>query len=219
MILPNEIQKVIDYLRNNPVTLPKGSGDARRDSGEAEKNIIACLQNSQWDFHIKSPNIGTDHNRAWYDIQIANYYCDIKISELNTADNTNAKKAIFYFLTGVDPIQVSDKESSFFACMKKKETPDDTRDYYYIVVNKNNPSDVFAISLKHLKKVQTNASNLPFQCKWKENRDSFTQRTWHEAKKFLLSEWAKGIQKKLQNTNAGMPTTYPEFFDQKNSNP
>ena len=214
-MIPTEILKVVKYLKKNPISLPKGSGDARRDSATAENTIISYLQNQSFGFNIVSPNIGTGHNRSWYDIQINNYHCDIKISELKTTDNTNAKKAIFYLLTGLDPNKISNTEKVFFKEMKKKESVDEHRDYFYIVINKIDIQDVFALSLKGLKEVQIAPNNLPFQCNWNKNRDIQT-RNWQNAKDFLLSKWAKSIQQKIENTKKGMPEYYSEYFDSEN---
>ena len=34
-------------------------------------------------------------------MEINDYFCDIKISDLKRSDNTGAKQAIYYFLTGI----------------------------------------------------------------------------------------------------------------------
>ena len=214
-MLPDELLQVKQYLQKNNLLLPSGSGDARRDSGEAEKAVISRLQNHQWkNFSIHSPNIGKGHNRSWYDIKVNEYYCDIKISELKTADNTNAKQAVFYFLTGLDPAQqqISNTEKIFFSEMAQHEEKNEKRDFYYLIINKINPSDIFIINLKGLKKLQVAPNNLPFQCNWNDNRES-QNRTWLEAKEFLLSKWAEGIKKKLKNTQNGMPKYYPKYFN------
>ncbi len=216
-VLPRELLQIQKYLQKNKLLLPSGSGDARRDSGVAEKEVISHLQNHNWgDFLIRSPNTGKGHNRSWYDIMVKEYYCDIKISELKTADNTNAKKAIFYFLTGLDPEekQISNAEKVFFSEMRQNEKSDEKRGFYYLIINKIDSSDSFIINLKGLKKLQVAPNNLPFQCNWNENREP-ENRTWQKAKEFLLSNWAKGIKKKLENTKKGMPEHYPEYFNNR----
>ena len=214
-MIPNKLLKVEEFLRRNPVILPKGSGDSRRDSGEAENKILSILQNQQsnWGTKIHAPNIGKTHNRSWYDVRIGQYYCDIKVSALKSADNTNAKNAVFYFLTGRDPIvnKVNMAEKEFFKEMKQNESPHSRRDYFYIVINKNNPSDVFMVSLKGIRELQVSANNLPFQCHWSKNRKT-QKRDWKEAKDFLLSCWAQGIRKKMENVKKGMPKYYPSYF-------
>ena len=95
--------------------------------------------------------------------------------------------------------------------MKKNEKPDEKRDFFYIIINKNDTSDVFILSLKGLKKLQAAPNNLPFQCNWSQNRES-AGRSWQEAKDFLLRKWAEGITKKLENVKKGMPWSYPEYF-------
>ena len=39
-MIPKELPLAIEYLQIHPAKLPAGSGDSRRDSGEAEKTII-----------------------------------------------------------------------------------------------------------------------------------------------------------------------------------
>ncbi len=67
-MIPQELQQIASYLSAENITLPVIGTDTRADSAEAEKYIVAALQNSSEFSNIFSPNIGQKTNRAWYDI-------------------------------------------------------------------------------------------------------------------------------------------------------
>ena len=83
-------------------------------------------------------------------MRIDDLYIDVKISECKSNDNTQAKTAIYWFLTGMDPTGVPPQRSIFFRTMKENEKRDPKRDFYFLVVNKLDTSDVFIVSLKGL---------------------------------------------------------------------
>lgn len=210
-LIPVVLQEAADLLSESSFELPRGSGDSRRDSGAGETTVIQILQNEQrW--NVTSENIGKPTNRAPYDMTFENLLVDIKISGMSGQDNTNAKKAVYYLLTGEDgktnPIPNHNKP--FWKSLKERENPNETRDFYYLVVNKNDTSDVFVVSLKHIAKVMPSANNQPFQAKWDDCRVP-KHRTWEEAKNYLLGQWAESIMR-LQKTLKAMPSYYPEFF-------
>ena len=213
-MIPYNLKKAADLLSRENISLPQHSQDTRQDSANAEQHIVSILLNERMVKEVHSPNIGQPTNRAWYDIQIDGYYCDIKVSSLNTSDNTNAKHAIYYFLTGKNPREVSSNQNQFFKSMKEFENEDNKRDYYYIVVNKINTNDIFIVSLKHISDVSIAPNNLPFQCRWDKCREP-ADRTWKQAKHFLLSYWAQSIERKISLAKGGMPIYYPEFFNEK----
>lgn len=210
-MIPDTLLKVAEYLKSTNVPLVKTGSDGRTDSSMSEQSVIQVLQNAnQWRVH--SPNLGSTHNRAWYDVQIGEYYCDIKISTCSTNDNTNAKKAIYYLLTGDEDVnKVPNENAEFFKQMRDNESPDKNRDFYYLVVSKEKPDDVFFVSLKGMAQCAPNASNQPFQANWSRNREP-VKRTWQEAKQHLLGAWAESIRRLINLQQAGMPTHYPEFF-------
>lgn len=207
-MIPAVLLDVADALTESKLALPSGSGDARRDSSSAEDRIVTWLQNQRrWDIH--SPNIEAGHNRGWYDIRIDGHYCDIKVSELKSFDNTNAKNAVYYFLTGVvdaAPVQWA----NFFADMAKRESPSEERDFYFIVVSKPQ-ADAFVVSLKGIGDIRPNFNNLPFQCNWSKCRAP-VPRNWRQARRHLLSVWAESIKRGIATHQRGMPVHFPEFF-------
>ena len=210
-MIPQVLMDVRDYLRSKQLTLATGSEDPRQDSAKAETQVVQILQNAnRW--RVVSPNVETNLNRSWYDALINNLYVDVKISTCRTYDNTNAKKAIYWFLTGLDPDKTTSNTAKvFFPDMKSNESPSQTRDYYYVIVNKENTSDVFVVSLKGIADCRPSNNNPPFQAKWGDCRAP-VKRTWHEARNFLLSNWAFSIAKDMELLSLGMPRSYPQFF-------
>ena len=212
-MIPDILKEVAEYLKraNWESVLVKTGSDARVDSSQSEAKIIQVLQNAnKW--HVYSPNIGTSHNRAWYDVQIDGHHCDIKISTCSTNDNTNAKKAIYYLLTGDEEAEKApNANDQFFKQMKERESPDEDRDFYYLVVNKAKPGDVFFVSLRGMAQCSPSPNNLPFQATWARNREP-VKRSWREAKNYLLGKWAESIARLIKIQQDGMPTSYPEFF-------
>ncbi len=70
-MIPKEIKKVVQYLKNNPVQLQIGMGDARQDSANSESKIVTALVNQQINLgFIQGANVEKHHNRNWYDIKI-----------------------------------------------------------------------------------------------------------------------------------------------------
>ena len=208
-MIPAVLQGVATAMTEAELTLPSGGGDARRDSSDAESTVILWMQNQRrWD--IYSPNVAASNNLGWYDLQVDGLYCDIKVSNLRSNDNTNAKQTIYYFLTG-DTENPPQQRNRFFAQMKEREDPDEQRDFYFIVVDKTT-SETFIVSLKGIHEVTPSVSNPPFQCRWTNCRTP-VERTWEEAKHFLLSNWATSIRREAELHQLGMPAHYSEFFE------
>ena len=215
-MIPQDLIDAAKYLKDKPIevaaaTAARPNMDARTASALAEDGIVDLLKDAKrW--NVISPNLAGTNNRAWYDCKINDCFCNIKVSALKSKDNTNAKMAIYYLLTGQEPIGVSPQNKSFFKKMKPNENPDEDRDYYYFVVNKNNPADIFSVSLKNLTHCIPNPANQPFQSNWNKCRVP-ANRTWQEAKDFLLTEWAKSIKSNIDNIKKGMTASYPEYFE------
>ncbi|MGI9310341.1 MAG: hypothetical protein ACR2P7_02275 [bacterium] len=208
-MIPDVLIDVAQAITNSQVVLPSGSGDGRRDSSSAELTIVSVLQNQRrWDVH--AANVGQAHNRSWYDLMLNDYYCDIKVSDLRGADNTNAKKAVYFFLTGQDPGLVPNRNDQFFCSMSENEAEDEERDFYYIVVDKSN-GESFVVSLKGIT-VSPAHNNPPFQCKWDDCRMP-VQRTWTDAREYLLGVWAQTIKNGIATYRNAMPRYYSDFFN------
>ncbi len=121
------------------------------------------------------------------------YPVNIKVSTTKTTDNLNCKLGIYYALTGKIPPFVNGVSwETYFKTLKENLTTND-KDYYFLIINKDNPSDVFATSLKCLESILPNGNNLPFQAKWDNNRQ-IIQRDFVEVKDFLLGTFEQSLK-------------------------
>ncbi len=225
-MIPDIFEEIVQHLKDQKIELvkrkkdPKG-GSPRRDSADSKGIVMSSLRNkpnSNWQVIPPSP----DNKRNWYDFICTNnktgveYYCNIKISNLKSNDNMNAKKSIYWLLTGKNPEKVPDQNAPFFKSMKDNENLEEDRDFYYLVINKNNTEDIFIVSLKNINTNGVNSShnNPPIQADWDKCRKE-TKRDIQGAKIFLLDKWACSITKHLETLSRVMPKYYPEYFKGK----
>ena len=209
---PQEIIEAVECLRRKRISLVSRGVDGRMDSAESEERVtralLDCAQSHEWTVDSLNDNVG--NNRSWIDCRIGGFPVDVKVSDVEKGsnDNTNGKAAVAFFLTGKEDSPV--QSGKLFPWIKENEIECEQRDFYYLVVNKRDTSDVFPVSLKHIASLNPNPRNEPFQAKWKDCREP-VDRTWREARSFLLSKWADTV-KSAQKTWGAMPKHYPEFF-------
>ena len=144
-------------------------------------------------FDINEPN-----SREWFDFSFEEkgvfYPVNIKVTTTVTADNLNCKLGIYYCLTGLLPdFSNGINWLSYFEKLYNNLGKHKNKDYYFLIVNKDNPKDIFVNSLKHIPQLQANGNNLPFQCRWNDNRES-KKRTFDESKQFILSKFGESIK-------------------------
>lgn len=227
------LQNLASILAQNGIQLSGRSKDGRVNSSDNESEILSAITN----LHIKKKldvpgytvSYDTPEARAWYDfsLEITSNTdgtstwipVNVKASNLSGADNLSAKIAIFYALTGVKPpFPESVNWTDFFETTADLMGSNEHADYYFLVVDKTagkgKNRQVFAQSLKRLQTLTGNGSNLPFQCKWSENIAP-KQRTFAEAKDFILSSLRDSIEKKEAQTQ-GFFTFFPDMAGDKN---
>ncbi|MDD9841197.1 MAG: hypothetical protein OXU76_00780 [Alphaproteobacteria bacterium] len=206
---PKPLLEIADFLRNyEKLKLVKDSGDGRLDSAASEQVIFDLLKRK---FGIQTP----DTKRTWYDFKIKGYFVDLKITEYRTADNTNAKKAIYYVLTGDDPSNISDQEDRFFKSLSENIREND-KDYYYLILGKNadigTDERAFVTSLRTLPNVRPSRNNMPFQCVWRKCLNKTVVRSHKEVQNFLLGKWGESISLDIKVLQSGMPTYFPQYI-------
>ena len=206
------LNKIVDYIENNPVrltTMVTRGGDGRVDSTMNEDEVIAHLkQNTDFGSKIQFPGA-----RAFYDFEIVDgdqhLYVNVKVSDLSNsaADNCSSKEGLGYALTGMTdmPSKYPAFHKVLLGNLRKGY------DYYFLVVNKNDHSDAYWTSLKRIKTLVSNGNNLPFQCDWATNRE-FSDRTEEEAIKYLLEVYLDSWRKRLQ----GFPIEIEQALDNNN---
>lgn len=187
--MPTMLCKIVEFLRGQNLALSRKSRDGRINSAFNEDEIFNLLESN---FAINRPN-----KRDWYDFSFEKnevfYPVNIKVSTTKTTDNLNCKLGIYYALTGKKPaFNNGINLDNYFKFLSENIEPND-KDYYFLIINKEKPSDVFATSLKCLESILPNGNNLPFQAKWDNNRN-IIQRTFEEAKSFLLSTFGESLR-------------------------
>ncbi|EHU6392361.1 restriction endonuclease [Campylobacter upsaliensis] len=187
-VLPNLLVKIVEFLKRQNPHLSQQSRDGRINSAFNEDEIFNLLDSS---FAINRPSM-----RDWVDFSFEEnnifYPVNIKVSTTKTTDNLNCKLGIYYALTGKIPPFGGVSWETYFKTLKENLAPND-RDYYFLIINKDNPSDVFATSLKCLESILPNGNNLPFQAKWDNNRH-IIQRDFTEVKAFLLGTFEQSLK-------------------------
>ncbi len=130
---------------------------------------------------------------------------NIKTTTTKTADNLNCKLGIYYALCGLLPTFNNEIAwEKYFQKLHKDLGKNTDRDYYFLIINKNDPKDIFINSLKGIQTLQPN--NLPFQCKWDNNRE-IIQRDFDGSKNFILSALAESVK-----LRANIYLAFKEFF-------
>jgi len=190
IFIPKELTDIVDYLKKEKVQLSKQFDDGRINSSINEDEIIKSLQ--------KKIDIIVPKSRAWYDFAVETktdfYPVNIKITDTTHADNLNCKLGIYYALTGMLPDFPNEINwLSYFEKLKENLGTNKEKDYYFLIVNKSDDKDLFINGLKGLYKLQPNGNNLPFQCRWDENRE-FINRNFKKAEKFILSVFGESIK-------------------------
>ena len=188
-MLPQMLLEMVDFLRTQNLTLSNQSRDGRINSAFNEDEIFTLLNQN---FEINRPNM-----RDWVDFSFSENNAfipvNIKVSTTKTADNLNCKLGIYYALTGqIPPFNNGVSWENYFKTLSEN-LQENTADYYFLIINKDNPSDVFATSLKGLKSINPNGNNLPFQAKWDNNRN-YIPRDFEEAKNFILNTFAESLK-------------------------
>jgi len=188
---PSTLIAIKNFLLQSNITLSEGFDDGRINSSFNEKEIIHLIQRANFDISVPKA-------RSWYDFSFIEndifYPVNIKITETNSADNLNAKLGIYYALTGLMPDFHNEIDwLTYFSKFRENMDTYINKDYYFLVLNKNDAKDIFINSLKGLRKLNPNGNNLPFQCKWKENKE-FQKRTHASASKFILKTFGESIK-------------------------
>lgn len=187
---PKKLVDISDFLINEELSLSSPLNDGRINSSVNESEILKAITK---EFNINEPN-----SREWFDFSFEDggeiYPVNIKVTTTTTADNLNCKLGIYYCLTGLLPdFSNGINWLSYFNKLHDNLGKYENKDYYFLIVNKNDPKDIFINSLKHIPQLQANGNNLPFQCHWNDNRQ-VKNRTFDESKQFILSKFGESIK-------------------------
>ncbi|MCQ2918629.1 restriction endonuclease [Helicobacter pylori] len=185
-MIPTQLNE--EFLKTNPYHLSQPLQDGRLNSSVNEEEILNVIKDY---FPIQLPKA-----REWWDFSFEEndifYPVNIKTTTTKTADNLNGKLGIYYALCGLVPEFNNEIAwEKYFQKLHKDLGKNTNRDYYFLIINKNDPKDIFINSLKGIQTLQPN--NLPFQCKWDNNRE-IVQRDFDGSKNFILSALAKSVK-------------------------
>ncbi|GAA6988739.1 hypothetical protein ID0090_11450 [Helicobacter pylori] len=202
-MIPTQLNKIAEFLKTNPYNLSQPLQDGCLNSSVNEEEILNTIKHS---FLIQLPKV-----REWWDFSSEEndifYPVNIKITTTKTADNLNCKLGIYYALCGLLPTFNNEIAwEKYFQKLHKDLDKNTNRDYYFLIINKNNPKDIFINSLKGIQTLQPNGNNLPFQCKWDNNRE-IIQRDFDGSKNFILSALAKSVE-----LRSSIYLKFKEFF-------
>ncbi len=186
-MIPTQLNEIAEFLKTNPYNLSQPLQDGRLNSSINKEEILNTIKDY---FPIQLPKA-----REWWDFSFKkndiSYPVNIKTTTTKTADNLNGKLGIYYALCGLLPEFNNEIAwEKYFQKLHKDLGKNTNRDYYFLIINKNDPKDVFINSLKGIQTLQPN--NLPFQCKWDNNRE-IVQRDFDGSKNFILSALAKSV--------------------------
>lgn len=196
-MIPQELTDIQNFLIEQNVQLLQQFQDGRINASINEPKIIDVIERR---FKIDKPR-----SRHWYDFALMRgsekIPVNIKITSTSTADNVQCKLGMYYALTGVWPNFANEISwEEYCKLLKQNLSTEKNKDYYFLVINKNNPRDVFCTSLKQICTLVPNGNNLPFQCIWGENRE-LCQRTHDEAVKFILGVFRDSIKLRAKIIN------------------
>lgn len=216
-VIPVVLNDLAKWLNTAKTHLSITSADGRLNSALNEGEIINYLQNFYEPFYLtpKGYRIDPAQARQWYDFVVVNndetewYPINIKVTETTSADNLNCKLGVYYALTGLKPHFGNEVSwEKLFAEMSKNAREND-KDYYFLVVNKNIGHEAFIATLKSLQEIQANGNNLPFQCRWNNNKKPIL-RNYRETKKFLLACFGESVKKRA-DAYLSFLTYFPEY--------
>lgn len=202
-MVPTQLNEIAEFLKTNPYNLSQPLQDGRLNSSVNEEEILNTIKDY---FPIQLPR-----TREWWDFSFEEnkifYPVNIKTTTTKTADNLNCKLGIYYALCGLLPEFNNEIAwEKYFHKLHKDLGKNTNRDYYFLIINKNDPKDIFINSLKGIQTLQPNGNNLPSQCKWDNNRE-IVQRSFIESKNFILSALAESVK-----LRANIYLTFKEFF-------
>ncbi|WRD43944.1 restriction endonuclease [Helicobacter pylori] len=202
-MIPTQLNEIAKFLKTNPYNLSQPLQDGRLNPSVNEEEILNTIKH----FPIQLPKA-----REWWDFSFEenDIFYPVNITTTKTADNLNCKLGIYYALCGLVPEFNNEIAwEKYFQKLHKDLGKNTNRDYYFLIINKNDPKDIFINSLKGIQTLQPN--NLPFQCKWDNNRE-IIQRDFDGSKNSILSALAKSVTLRA-NIYLAFKDFFGEFFE------
>jgi|18_taG_2_1085343.scaffolds.fasta_scaffold06840_4 hypothetical protein len=169
---PETLLKMKDFLARNPIEAACSADDGRFNSAIDEETIVKHLMK---EFHLGKDFI-LPKARAWYDMWLVkeNLPVNIKSSTFASSDNACNFLSILWCFTDltIDASTTPNKRKDIKELIKHARDfahQAIERDYWFLVVKKDDPTNVICNSIKGLRRITPNPSNLPFQINWSKN--------------------------------------------------
>lgn len=193
-----EAIKNIIETGENSIEASNKFNDGRINSIKDEKEIADYVKSLFGNKCVIAPP------RFWYDISLTIdgkfYPINIKSVTGASQDNISSKEGLFYTVTGLDPKKENiNKFSVFEEKMLNNINYDSDADYYFIIFFKTS-KQIFFSSLKRVYHLVPNGNNLPFQCKWNDNKE-YSKRNNKEQIDFLIQTYFESVMKKINAHN------------------
>lgn len=176
--------------------LVSSAEDGRLNSALSEDIVIEWVKVTLQDHGY---SISKAKPRYWYDMLITDketseeYPINVKITNGKQADNISSKKGFYFAMTSENPEEAKINNWESFIEKITTKAKLSSADYYFLVIFKESKEVLFT-SLKRIDKLTPNGNNLPFQCKWNDNKQE-TNRTENEQfdylKQVFLSSYLK----------------------------
>lgn len=192
------LDEIVEYLNSTDFQSCQRHKDGRKNSAEDEDQIIDLLVNKFPD------NVKKTIFRDWYDICIVEneevYPTNIKSSGMKSADNAGSLKSLIWTFTDVSFVDIENitgHNAHIKTLLEKRKSSN--RDYYFLVFDKKSKKFFFN-TLKNIKTITPNGSNLPFQIHWGKNKERDVlseQDSYHRVMTALKSS----IRKRLGSFN------------------
>ncbi len=143
-MIPTQLNEIAEFLKTNPYNLSQPLQDERLNPSVNEEEILNAIKHP---FPIQLPKA-----REWWDFSFEEndifYPVNIKTTTTKTADNLNCKLGIYYALCGLLPTFNNEIAwEKYFQKLHKDLGKNTDRDYYFLIINKNDPKDIFINSL------------------------------------------------------------------------
>lgn len=192
--IPDILLEIKEYLQSiELLEIDKKHDDGRINSCFDETTILTkILQNPIFKDKINLPK-----HRMWYDFLIKDkddiyIPVNIKSTTTETSDNIGNLSLCLYAYTNHEMDLFKNYTNGkiadiLYKKLANQEYNNSTRDYYFIVVNKNNTKQIILNSMLGINIITPNINNLPFQVKWKNNKEPIYKDIESRVKQFIRS--------------------------------
>lgn len=174
--LPFVLVNIKKYLENQDIILSENNLDGRTNSCAHEDIIKEIIKE-----YLPNGKYWIPPHRHWFDILVYDEVygwipINIKSSTLQSSDNVgNLSLCVQAYTDHKMDYKKSYNNGELVDILadkfkNNKFNENNRKDYFFLVINKNNTNEIIINSVLGLKTLTANIHNLPFQVKWKNNK-------------------------------------------------